>query len=254
MKITVLGCGGSGGVPLIGNQWGHADPNNPKNYRTRPSIFIQEGQTSVLIDTTPDMRQQLLRENITRVTHVLFTHAHADHTNGFDDIRSLNHLLKAKIPIYADEETGAELASRFAYAFQAPRDDGFYQPSVVLNNFSEEPLKIGELTFIPIKQDHGYSTSWGFRVGDFAYNTDVKNFSDESLSALEGVKVWIVDALREEPHMTHSHLKQTLRWIRHLSPQQAYLTHMNHTVDFDEYHKKTPENVCPAWDGLVIEI
>jgi phosphoribosyl 1,2-cyclic phosphate phosphodiesterase len=251
MKITVLGCGSSGGVPLIGNNWGACDPADPRNRRTRVSILIEDQSETILVDTSPDMRQQLLACNVQTLSAVLFTHAHADHCHGIDELRSINWLIKKPIDIYAGATTMAELRLRFDYIFGGTKPDVFYKPSVNQHIISG-PFTIEGLQIIPFEQDHGHLTTLGFRIGDFAYSTDVKALNEAAFDCLKGIKVWIVDGIREQPHPTHSHLEQTLQWIKRVKPEQAYLTHMNETMDYAELVKKLPSHVRPAYDGLVI--
>jgi phosphoribosyl 1,2-cyclic phosphate phosphodiesterase len=252
MKITILGCGSSGGVPLVGNNWGTCDPNEPRNRRLRVSILVQQGDTTVLVDTSPDLRQQLLACDLQDLTAVLYTHAHADHCHGIDELRAVNWLTKRSIPVYADAETLRQLEQRFPYIFAPPEPGGFFKPAIE-PHLIEGPLTIGGVDILPFEQDHTYSKSLGFRFGDFAYSTDVKVLDECAFEVLRGVKIWVVDAVREEPHRTHSHLAQTLEWIERVKPQQAYLTHMNDKMDYASLCAKLPPHIRPAYDGLVIE-
>lgn len=253
MRITVLGCGSSGGVPLIGNNWGDCDPEDPRNRRTRVSIVVEHKDITLLVDTSPDLRHQLLAANIQNISAVLYTHAHADHCHGIDDLRSVNWMTQKPIDIYASPETMKELQSRFPYIFEGKSaPDNYYKPSLIphdiIGNFT-----LGDLDIVPIEQDHGYSKSLGFRFKDFAYSTDVKRLSEKAFDLLKGIKIWLVDCVRESPHPTHSHLEQTLEWIKRVNPDRAYLTHMNHTMDYKRITTKLPVGVLPAQDGMVIE-
>lgn len=253
MKVTILGCGTSGGVPLIGNDWGTCDPNNPRNRRSRVSILVEEGDTTLLVDTTPDMRQQLLDCNLKTLTAVLYTHAHADHAHGIDDLRSVNWLIKKPVDIYANRATIQELQERFAYIFQCGGNQSeFYRPRIT-PHLIEGPLQIGSINITPYAQNHGPVQSLGFRFNDFAYSTDVHLMDEVGYGVLKGVKTWVVDCVRETPHPTHSHLEQTLQWIDRVKPERAYLTHMNNSLDYATLAAKLPEDVEPAYDGLVIE-
>src|SRR3984957_5373591 len=253
MKITVLGCGSSGGMPLIGNVWGACDPKNPRNNRRRASIMVEDDDTTILVDASPDLRQQLLDTNTQKITAVLFTHAHADHSHGIDELRGMNWLMQKPVEIYADAGTMAELESRFSYIFQGKDDSkGYYKPSV-RPNIIDAPFSISRIAVKPFTQDHGYGKSFGFRFNDFAYSTDAKALDETAFAALKGVKVWVVDCVREEPHPTHSHLAQTLEWIARVKPERAYLTHLGHTLDYEKLAAKCPPGVWPAHDGLVIE-
>jgi len=254
MKITVLGCGGSGGVPTAGGEWGACDPHEPRNVRLRPSILVEEGGTTLLVDTGPDVRTQLLRAGAPQIDAILYTHCHADHTHGFDDIRYLNVIQQQPMPIYGDATTMDEIELRFAYAFAVRTEGTFYRPAVIPTIVRDAPFQIGALTIQPFVQDHGYSESLGFRFGKFAYSTDVRKLDEAAFAALAGIEVWVVDALREEPHPVHSHLAQTLEWIERIKPKQAYLTHMNQTMDYQTIRAKLPHGVEPAYDGLVIEL
>jgi phosphoribosyl 1,2-cyclic phosphate phosphodiesterase len=254
MIVTVLGCGGSGGVPMVGNQWGSCDPANPKNIRTRSSIFVKEGETGLLIDTSPDLRQQMLREDITSLSAVLYTHAHADHCHGIDDLRSLNWLMKGPIDIYADQLTIEKLTVRFDYIFRAkPGMENYYKPALK-PHVIEGPLQFGNLTVLPFEQDHTFMKTLGFRVGNFAYTTDAKTLDEAAFAALKGVEIWIVDCVSYEPHPTHSHLAQTLEWINQIKPKMAYLTHMGYRLDYEKLCKELPATIRPAYDGLKITL
>ena len=253
MKITILGCGSSGGVPLIGGNWGDCDPNDPRNRRTRASVLVEDGDTTIIIDTSPDMRQQLLACNAQKLDAVLYTHAHADHCHGIDELRSLNWLMDKPILVFADATTMTELESRFPYIFHGtPRHSNYYKPAVTAHVIAGS-FQVGELPVLPFEQDHGYGKTLGFRIGDFAYSTDAKGLDESAFDALKGIKVWVVDCVREEVHPTHSHLVQTLAWIDRVQPERAYLTHMNHTMDYTAVAAKLPKGVWPAYDGLVIE-
>jgi phosphoribosyl 1,2-cyclic phosphate phosphodiesterase len=251
MKVTVLGCGPSGGVPMIGNDWGSCDPREPRNRRSRVSVLVEGENQSLLIDTAPDLRQQMLDNQITNVTAVLYTHAHADHCHGIDDLRSISWLTKKAVDIYAASDTLNELEERFGYAFRGSRDK-FYKPTVT-PHLIEGDFCIGNVSIAPYFQNHGYVKSLGFRINDFAYSTDVKSMDSGAFDVLRGIKIWIVDCVREAPHPTHSHLEQTLEWIRIVKPERAYLTHMNHTMDYATIAAKLPPGVWPAYDGLAIE-
>jgi phosphoribosyl 1,2-cyclic phosphate phosphodiesterase len=252
MKITVLGCGSSGGVPLIGNDWGACDPANLRNRRLRGSILVEQGDTAVLVDTSPDMRAQLLACDLKKLDAVLFTHAHADHCHGIDELRSINWLTKKPVDVYADATTLTEIKARFGYIFRAGKPGHFHKPGVEAHTI-EGPFKIGDIPVVPFAQNHGREQSLGFRFGDFAYSTDAKKLDEAAFATLAGIKIWLVDCVREEPHPTHSHLAQTLDWIACVKPQSAYLIHMNETLDYAALAAKLPPGVAPAHDGLVIE-
>ncbi|MDD4617308.1 MAG: MBL fold metallo-hydrolase [Alphaproteobacteria bacterium] len=250
MKVTILGCGSSGGVPLIGENWGNCDPSNPRNRRMRASILIEDKTTTVLIDTSPDMRQQCLDVGLKKLDAVLFTHSHADHCHGIDELRSVNWLICKPIDIYVGPKTLAELKLRFAYIFQGA--GRFYKPSVIAHEING-PFTIGRLDIVPFVQSHGDIKSLGYRIGDFAYSTDVSDFDENALSVLKGIKTWILDSVRIKPHPTHFSLSTSLEWIKKIKPDRAYLTHLNHTMDYDELYRTLPKGVEPAYDGMVIE-
>jgi len=253
MKVTVLGCGGSMGVPMVGNNWGKCDPANPRNRRRRPSILLQTRKTTVLVDTTPDLRDQLLDAQVGHVDAVLFTHEHADHVHGIDDLRPFTYRTGKPVPVYTNDVTVRSLEERFGYAVAAvDTDRGPYKPIVVANRIHGS-FRIGDLDIVPFEQSHGNTVSLGFRFGPFGYSTDVVTLSDEAFRVLDGVDVWMVDATREQPHPSHAHLARSLEWIDRLQPRQAYLTHMNHTMDYEYLTRILPENVLPAHDGLVLE-
>ncbi len=254
MQVRILGCGGSGGVPLIGNDWGACDPNNPKNRRLRASILVRNGATTLLVDTSPDLREQLLSAGVERLDGVLYTHAHADHIHGIDDLRPVNRQMQAWIPIYADPETLATIEARFGYVLEKiPEEYGYFKPCLT-PNVIKGPFKIENIDILPFEQDHGFGrTTLGFRFGEIAYSTDVVEFPESAFEALRGVRVWIVDCLRDKAHPTHSHLAQTLEWIARVKPERAVLTHMNQYLDFETLARRLPKGVEPAYDGLVLE-
>ena len=253
MKVTILGCGGSLGVPMVGNNWGTCDPSNPRNRRRRPAILVQQGSTTVLVDTPTDLRHQLLDAGVSRLDAVLYTHSHADHIHGIDDLRPLTWHDGA-LQGYADAATEARLKEAFPYAIaNVEMDRGIYRPILTVE-IIDGPFPIGNLDVLPFVQDHGFSESLGFRFGDFAYSTDVVDLDDDAFAALEGIRIWVVDATREDPHPSHAHLDRALGWIERLKPEKAYLTHMNHQMDYDTLMAKLPSGVEPAYDGLEIDL
>ena len=254
MRVRILGCGGSGGVPLIGNDWGVCDPKNPKNNRLRASILVEDRETALLVDTSPDLRAQLLGAGTERLDGVLFTHAHADHVHGIDDLRSVNRRMQAWLPIYADRETLAAIEARFGYVLEKiPEAHGFFKPCLT-PNLINGPFRVGNIDILPFEQDHGFGrTSLGFRFGPIAYSTDVVGLSEAAFESLRGVRLWIVDCLRDRSHPTHSHLAQTLDWIKRVAPERAVLTHMNQEVDYETLARSLPDGVEPAFDGMVLD-
>lgn len=258
MRITILGCGSSGGVPRLGGHWGACDPSEPKNTRRRCSILVErvsaDGTTSVLIDTSPDMRSQLLDAGVGRLDGVLYTHAHADHVHGLDDLRMIVINMRARLPVWADAPTKAALLERFGYAFVQPKGS-MYPPILDLHDIDGDTTVDGPggaLTFTPFLVNHGGMDALGFRVNDVAYLPDVAQIPDDVWPHLEGLSCWIVDALRRDPHPTHSHLDQTLGWIRDMAPKQAVLTNMHNDLDYQTIAAELPAHIDPAFDGMVL--
>ena len=254
MKATLLGCGPSWGVPAIGPDWGRCDPAEPRNQRRRCSLLVESRGAALLIDTSPDLRQQLLDAGAARLDAVLLTHAHADHLHGIDDIRIVNKLIGQPIPLYAKAETLAEVERRFGYVLM-PAVPGrpLYRPSLTPHEITGTFGAAG-MTIVPFGQSHGYSTTLGFRIGPLAYSTDVVELDDNAFAALVGVELWIVDCLRREQHPTHSHLAKTLAWIERVGPRRAILTHMDQSLDYRELSSELPAGVEPGYDGLTIEL
>jgi phosphoribosyl 1,2-cyclic phosphate phosphodiesterase len=206
MKVTLLGCGASWGVPAIGPDWGRCDPADPRNRRRRGSLLIERGGRALLIDTAPDLRQQLLDAGVSRVDAVLLTHAHADHLHGIDDLRMVSQRTGGAIPFHAAPQALAEAERRFGYAFKpVVPDRPVYRPALTPYPI-EGPFVAAGMSVVPFEQSHGYSTTLGFRIGPVGYSTDVVALDDAAFAALAGVELWIVDCLRREPHPTHSHL------------------------------------------------
>ncbi len=254
MRVTVLGCGPSTGVPVIGGDWGRCDPADRRNRRRRVSLLFEAGAAIILIDTSPDLREQLLDADVQRLDAVVLTHAHADHLHGIDDLRSVNRLMQSAIPLYADRQTLAEIERRFGYVLKPVDEPGrFFKPTLVPHEIVGQ-FEIQGIAVVPFAQDHGYSTTLGIRIGDFAYSTDVTELDDSAFAALEGIDLWIVDCLRREPHPTHSHLAKTLSWIARVRPRRAVLTHMDQSLDYRELGAELPPGVEPGYDGLVIEL
>ncbi len=260
LSFTILGCGSSGGVPRLGGRWGECDPANPKNRRRRCSLLIRReteaGTTAVLIDTSPDLRAQLLDAGVGLLDAVVYTHAHADHVHGIDDLRMVVFNRRARLPVWADAATQEALYARFAYAFVQP--DGSPYPPILDMHAINGPVTIegagGPITLTPFEVEHGSIAALGFRVGDVAYLPDVSEIPDGVWPALDGLDVWIVDALRRDPHPTHAHLARTLEWIARAEPRRAILTNMHIDLDYDTVSGETPEHIQPAFDGLTIEV
>ena len=258
MTFTILGCGSSGGVPRLGGQWGACDPNNPKNRRRRCSVLVKrsgpDGTTRVLIDTTPDMRQQLLDAEIGELDAVVYTHSHADHVHGIDDLRMIVFNTKVRLQVWADCPTGNALLDRFGYAFVQPKGSA-YPPILDLNTIDGDVTiegSGGPITLTPFEVEHGTIDSLGFRVGGLAYLPDVSDIPDDVWPVLQGLDVWIVDALRRDPHPSHAHLAKTLGWIEKITPKQAILTNLHNDLDYETLAAETPDHIHPAYDGLQI--
>jgi phosphoribosyl 1,2-cyclic phosphate phosphodiesterase len=259
MKVTILGCGGSGGVPLIGCGCAVCTSPDPRNKRTRVSIVIESKTgTRVLVDASPDLRQQFLANGITRVDAVLLTHAHADHLHGIDDLRAVNFHSGAPLEIWGDAETLHDATTRFGYAFNPPRTNNgsWYAPSLVPREITGNVLRVGDLDLSLFEQIHGGDRhpTLGVRVGRFAYSTDVKELPEAAFGALDGVEVWVVDCLQFEANRAHSHLAQTLDWIARIRPKRAILTHMGHRFDYSDLVTKLPTGVEPGVDGMTVEV
>ena len=246
-------------MPVLGCKCAVCLSDNPKNKRTRVSIFVETGDLKLLIDASPDLREQSLRNNITDVNTVIFTHAHADHAHGIDDLRNFNYLGDRVLDAYMDEATHKELDGRFGYCFQPPIPAfGWFRPALRYHRLEAgQSATVCGVNILSFKQIHGQFieraepyTTLGIRIGDFAYSTDVKNLPEESFKALKGVRYWVVDCLREEEAPTHAHLDLTLSWIKKIQPERAFLTHMNHLMDYENLKKRLPQGVEPAYDGL----
>ncbi len=272
LRVTILGSGSSGGVPRLGGpdgagDWGACDPNEPKNRRTRCSILVQKGDpargfapgavTSVLVDTSPDMRQQLLNARCGRLDAVLYTHDHADQCHGIDDLRMLAIAQRQRIRTYIDDDTAGGLKSRFDYCFR--QREGSPYPAI-LEAIDMPPCGKtfaidgpgGAIASTAFLQFHGGVNSLGFRFGDVAYSSDVVGLPEESFAALEGIKVWIVDALQYRPHATHAHLDLAMEWIARVRQEKGILTNLHVHMDYETLRRNLPAGVEPAYDGMVI--
>jgi len=257
MKVTILGCGGSGGVPLLGPGWGECNPDNPKNRRRRVSIALRQQDTTILVDTSPDLRAQCLDAGIGQVSAILYTHDHADHTQGIDDARFLKKPAgQATIPAFGTRETLRTLTTRFDYIFRQNTDGSghLYKPFLRAEEVTG-PFTIDGIPVVAFEQDHGFgSVSTGYRIGNVAYCTDVVELSEAAMAVLQGLDLFVVDCLRFEPHPTHAHFGRALEWAAELQPRQTVLTHMNHMVDYDVIRLQCPPGIVPGYDGLEIEV
>jgi len=258
LKVTILGCGNSAGTPAIGNHWGACDPAEPKNRRSRPCILVQSAKTTLAVDTGPDFRDQMNREDIKTVDSVLFTHAHCDHTAGIDDLRVLKLRFKKLINIYSDKETMDEIRMRFDYMFaeSAPVYPQIVEPHVINPSQFGKTMAVGDIDVIPFEQDHGTCKSLGFRFGNLAYSTDMVRLGEQALKALKGVEIWIADAAayKMETNLVHLTLRQLLDLNdNHVKAKKVYLTHMPPSMDYRTLLKELPKGYEPAYDGLVLE-
>jgi phosphoribosyl 1,2-cyclic phosphate phosphodiesterase len=263
VKLTILGCGASPGVPRIDGNWGACDPTEPRNYRTRCSALIERfdntGQrpTRVLIDTSPDLRVQMLATKVDTIDGVVYTHMHADHVHGIDDLRAYALIARRMIDVYADDDAYAKLVTSFGYCFRAP--SGSTYPPILKRTRIEAgtPFTVGgpggPVTLLPFRQLHGDIESLGIRVGSVAYSCDVSGLPEESMAALAGLEAWVVDALRHTPHPSHFSVGEALEWIARVAPRRAYLTHLHSDLDYRATAAMLPEGVEPAYDGLSIE-
>lgn len=255
MKLTLMGVGASAGVPYVTGEWGQCDPREPKNRRRRASVLIEAEGARIVVDTGPDFRDQFIDAGSGPIDGVVYTHAHADHVHGIDDIRGVNAMMRAQIPAFGYVEHLEEIARRFAYVF-APVDDrrGWFRPSLGANPVADGDLRIGGADLRVFEQDHGVCRTIGVRIGDIAYSTDVVRLDAEALRALRGVKTWIVGCLRREPHFVHAGIDQVLDWADRIGPDRVVLTHMNATMDYATLRRELPEGVEPGFDGQVFEI
>ena len=260
LRFTILGCGSSGGVPRLGGHWGACDPTNPKNRRRRCSMLVQRigdaGTTRVLIDTSPDMRAQLLDAGVGELDGVVYTHSHADHVHGIDDLRMIVFNMRNRLQVWADGDTQESLFARFGYAFVQPKDSP-YPPILDMNTIHGGPFDItgagGAIPFIPFKVNHGSIDALGFRMGPLAYLPDVAQMSDDAWAAVEGAQTWVLDALRYDPHPTHSHYSQSLDWIERSGAAEGVLTNMHIDLDYATLCADLPDQIRPAFDGMELE-
>ena len=255
IRARILGCGSSGGVPRIGGDWGACDPAEQRNRRSRCSLLLERGTTTVLIDTSPDLREQLLAAGTMHVSAVFLTHAHADQLHGIDDLRALflrNHY--RRIPLFADPDTLATVTSRFDYCFQPVL--GY--PAILSGHAMIGPVTIGAgedaITVEPLVLRHGAIDALGFRIGGLAYMPDVSEIPEAVWPRLDRLECWIVDALRDRPHPSHAHVDRTLGWIARARPRRAVLTNMHVDLDYRALSARCPSGVEPGYDGMVLNI
>jgi phosphoribosyl 1,2-cyclic phosphate phosphodiesterase len=266
LVVRILGCGSSGGVPRLGEggpHWGACDPANPKNRRLRCSILVTrrgtEGETRVLVDTSPDMREQLLAAGVGKLDAVLITHDHADQLHGLDDLRVVAMNMKRRLDLWSDRYGLGGVRKKFGYCFESPPGSDY--PPILNAHEIAEPFADfdiagagGPVTVRAFGQQHGRIRSLGFRFGGIAYSPDVDGLDEEGFAALAGVECWIVDALRHTPHPSHAHLARTLEWIARVRPQRAILTNMHVDMDFESLKRELPPGVEPAYDGMILSL
>jgi phosphoribosyl 1,2-cyclic phosphate phosphodiesterase len=242
-KITILGCGNSTGVPMADGHWGDCDRNEPRNRRLRSSILIEKDGTT----------EQMLTAGVSRLDAVVFSHVHADHSQGIDDLRAFVTYGGTPLPIYGYPELMEQVRGRFSYMFGGAQA-GYYDKAFLEIREPGAHLKIGALDLTLFEQDHVVCRTMGIRTGTFGYSTDVKTLPEAAFAALDGVKTWVVAAVRRQPHIAHAHLEQVLGWIERVKPTRAILTHLNLSMDYQNLLKTLPAGVEPAYDGRVIEI
>ena len=254
MKLRILGCGTSFGVPRIGNDWGACDPAEPRNRRRRVSILVEHLGTRILVDTSPDLREQLLDAGAARLDAVIWTHDHADHCHGIDDLRGVAYTRGSPVPGFARADTLNTLRGRFDYVFEGR---GGY-PAVVEGALLPDRIEIGPVEVKVVDQPHGTITSAGLRFDaagrSVGYSTDFNDLTDDMMSLFEGVDVWVVDVLRRRPHPTHPHLERALEWIARIRPGRSILTHMDNSMDYRTLLAELPEGVEPGYDGLEVAL
>jgi len=258
LSFTILGCGSAGGVPRLGNDWGACDPANPSNRRRRCALLVQRttahGTTTVLIDTSPDMREQLLEAQVGTLDAVVYTHSHADHVHGIDDLRQIVFNTRRRLAVHADGPTQDALISRFGYAFIQP--EGSPYPAILDMHTIDGPFSIsgegGQIALTPFRAEHGAMDALGFRIGNLAYLPDAVDIPTESWAHLQDLDCWVVDALRRKPHPTHAHLALTLDWIARARPTRAVLTNMHVDLDHAALVAELPPHITPAHDGMPI--
>jgi phosphoribosyl 1,2-cyclic phosphate phosphodiesterase len=268
LEFTILGCGSSGGVPRIGGpggkgDWGVCDPQNPRNRRRRCSLLARrkshDAETALLIDTSPDMREQLLDASVTRLDGVIISHDHADQLHGIDDLRAVVHAMHRRIDIYSDRKSLTGIERRFGYCFNTPPGSDY--PPILIPHAIDEPFETfaiagpgGVIPVLPFAQEHGRIRSLGLRIGNTAYSSDVNGLTEEAFGVLEGVECWVVDALRYTPHPSHAHVAMALEWIARVKPRRAILTNLHIDLDYETLRRELPPGVEPAYDGLTFTV
>ena len=250
MKIRVLGCGGSFGSPLAWGRNSNIDINNSNNYRTRSSILIEINNTNILIDTSPDLRQQLYSAKCTNIDAVLFTHIHTDHTSGLPDMRAISLINDKIIPAYMSKDMKDKILSHYKFIFKGDKD---YRPFMEVRDIQNK-FFINNIEIQTFKHNHGSIDVQTYRIGKFAYSTDLKSFYDNDLDNLQDLDLWVVGLLRSDPHPSHAGFEQILDYIKYIKPKKTIFTHMTALLDEEKLISKCPKNVLPAFDGMEIEI
>jgi phosphoribosyl 1,2-cyclic phosphate phosphodiesterase len=261
LRLTILGCGSSGGVPRLGEGWGACDPSNPKNRRRRCSVLVERfgsaGTTTILVDTSPDLREQLLDAKVDQLDSVLLSHPHADHTHGIDDLRSLCLAMRRRLDVYMNETTSRIVRRAFSYVFQTPEGSSYPPMANELRLNAGQLCRLegagGAIEATPFDLEHGEISALGFRFGTLAYTPDVKRIPDASRAFLEGLDVWIIDALRYRAHPSHFSLDEALSWIETMRPRRAILTNLHTDLDYETLLASLPAQVTPAYDGMRVE-
>ncbi len=260
LRLTILGCGSSAGVPRVGQGWGACDPADPRNRRRRCSVLVERvgsGVTTALVDMGPDMREQLIDAEVTRLDGVLMTHSHADHTHGIDDLRPIYLMARRQIDVHMDEPTSLIVRNAFSYIFQTPEGSSYPPIATDLRLSAGSVCRIegpgGTIEAVPFELDHGEINALGFRFGSLAYTPDVKRIPEASRAWLQGLDVWIVDSLRYRPHPSHFSLDEALAEIETMRPRRAILTNLHTDLDYETLRKHLPAHVIPAYDGMRVE-
>lgn len=258
IRFTILGCGSSGGVPRLGNKWGVCDPKNPKNKRQRCSMLVErigkDGTTTVLVDTSPDMREQLLTANIGWLDGVIYTHEHADHVHGLDDLRMIVINRREKLAVYASGNAKSEIRNRFSYAFETP-DGSDYPPILEMHTLSDELIingKGGPIKIETFDVPHGTISVRAVKINGVLYTPDISDLPQNPNEFFAGIDTWILDCLRHTPHPSHVNVETALGWIKRFNPKNAVLTNLHIDLDYDALSESTPNNVVPAFDGMQI--
>lgn len=259
VKVTFLGTGSSSGVPAVGIGWGRCNPDNPKNTRLRQSILIETAEKRFLVDTTPDLRTQLLNEDVNSLDAVLFTHPHADHLHGIDELRGITRVIKRPLPVFADPFTHEQIRDRFAYTILPATDERHYyaRPVLEMHEFTPgDDLDASGVAIGTFRQDHGFMDTVGFQIGSAVYSTDLKALDEDVFERLEAsnLDLWIIGTFRWDEHWTHAHVERAMQWIDRVKPKRAILTHLGPDLDYDELSAETPDHVSVAFDGMTVEI